>query len=396
MSARDHVQISKTQRWLDLIAYLVQRRLPVAVDEIMEGVPSYAEKLESGDDADREAVRRMFERDKDELRSLGIPLDSVEYSIDFGAELATGYRLRGRDFYLPYLRILREGRDELAGEDASSSSPGPRAPSPPESPASSPAGTVELDRDEAAAAADALRRVADLPGTPFAESARSGLRKLAWDLDLAGLAGSPVAYLDPPGAADVRDTVRTLLDAVRRRKVASFAYHGIYRGETTVRDVAPYGLLFHGGHWYLVGHDDLRDDLRVFRLGRMEGLEINDRAPKTPDYEVPDSFDLSAYAGREAWELGDEAEPVTARVRFDFPTSLLADRNDWGVLKKAMEGGAAVREFTVHQPGPFLRWILSQAGEARIEGPESLVRAYEDLVRRTRAVYDDPRGEANS
>ena len=49
MSSPDDVRISKTQRWLDLIAFLVQRRVPVAVDEIMEGVPSYAEKWRTGE-----------------------------------------------------------------------------------------------------------------------------------------------------------------------------------------------------------------------------------------------------------------------------------------------------------------------------------------------------------
>ncbi|MDX1675888.1 MAG: hypothetical protein R3314_13930, partial [Longimicrobiales bacterium] len=118
MSTRDDVQISKTQRWLDLIAFLVKRQLPVAVDEIMEGVPSYAQRWRTGDPKDRATVQRMFERDKDELRDLGVPINSVDYSIDYGAEKSTGYRLAARDFYLPYLRVLQENAREPDADPA--------------------------------------------------------------------------------------------------------------------------------------------------------------------------------------------------------------------------------------------------------------------------------------
>jgi proteasome accessory factor B len=367
----DDVLVSRTQRWLDLIAFLVTRRLPVAADEIMAAVPSYAGKWRTGSDTDRATVRRMFERDKDELRGLGVPIRSVPYTIDYGAEQTTGYRLSGRDFYLPYLRVLREGN---SNSDSNSNS-------------SSRVGRVEITEEQAVAALDALHRVAALPGAPFTDAARSAVRKLAYDLDLQSFAAAPVLYVDPPGGRDLRAEIRALLDAVRARKRASFTYHGIYRGETTERTVHPYGLLFHHGRWYLVGHDELRSDLRVFRLGRMEDLVVNSSAMKTPDYQIPDSFDLSGFAGREAWELGDDTEPVTARVRFEFPTSLLADRNDWGVMREIHDRGVAVREFTVHQVEPFLRWVLSQAGEASVVGPPELVEAYDELVAETAALY---------
>ncbi|HSH46426.1 MAG TPA: hypothetical protein VK966_11335, partial [Longimicrobiales bacterium] len=103
------MNISKTQRWLDLIAFLVKRRFPVAVEDLMEGVPAYAEKWRTEDDTKRASVRRMFERDKDELRRAGIPLETVPYTIDYGAEEVLGYQLATKDFYLPYLRLVGEG-----------------------------------------------------------------------------------------------------------------------------------------------------------------------------------------------------------------------------------------------------------------------------------------------
>jgi predicted DNA-binding transcriptional regulator YafY len=61
-------RITKLQRWLDLIAYLVGRRMPVVVEELMERVPAYAEKWRTDDPKKMATARRTFERDKDELR----------------------------------------------------------------------------------------------------------------------------------------------------------------------------------------------------------------------------------------------------------------------------------------------------------------------------------------
>jgi proteasome accessory factor B len=374
--------ISKTQRWLDLIAFLVKHRFPVSVDQIMEAVPAYAAKRAGGSETDRESVRRMFERDKDELRALGMPLEKLEYSIDYGTQRAEGYALSSRDFYLPYLRIVGEDADAGGGEGKAAGK-GKKRPGVAE---------VEIERDDAATAVEALRRVADLPGFGLAEEARSALRKVAFDVDVDDLAVAPVLYVDRPGVAEVRDRMALLTDAVRARKKVRFRYHGIYRGEPTQRAVAPYGLLFQHGHWYLIGHDELRDDVRVFRLGRMEGVEVNRAAAKTPDFEVPADFDLREYTRLEPWELGaGDDGPLEARVRFAFPASLWVARNGYGALVAEEDGGDAVRQFDVHQVGPFLRWLQGFAGEAIVASPPELRDEQVSLARETAAVYREAR-----
>ena len=100
--------ISKVQRWPDLIAYLIGRHFPVPVEELMERLPAYARDWRSGGETVRASVRRKFERDKDELREMGIPLETVTYSINYGREEAQGYRITKKNLYLPYLRLLRK------------------------------------------------------------------------------------------------------------------------------------------------------------------------------------------------------------------------------------------------------------------------------------------------
>src|SRR5690606_8089901 len=113
--------------------------------------------------------------------------------------------------------------------------------------------------------------------------------------------------------------------------------------------------------------------IRVFRVGRMEDVVPNAKKPGMADYAIPDDFDLSAYAGRQAWELGEAEEgTVIARVRFRFPMSLWAERNGHGELESRGTDGSAVRSFTVHQVNPFLRWLLTLEGEVELLEPASM------------------------
>jgi proteasome accessory factor B len=361
---------TKLQRWLDIIAWLVGRRLPVSMDELMRHVPAYAARWTSGDARERESVRRSFERDKDELRRLGIPIRTVPYSTPDRPEGVEGYALERRDFYLPYLKLVRE----VSGERGYSDRMRPDQ--------------LEVAEADAPLALDALRRVADVPGFPLRREARSAFRKLAFDIDPAHYAPSQptVLFVERPEAAELAHTLRLLSDALLARKRVRFAYQGIYRGDRTDREVAGYGLMFQAGHWYLIGHDALRSDIRVFRVARMSDVVVNTRQPNTPDYEVPADFRLESYGGRQPWELGEhEEQPLRARVLFRFPLSLWAERNRYGVLAARATDGSQTRDFDVHQVAPFLRWVLGLEGDAEIVEPQAL---RDELHAMARAIVD--------
>ena len=90
----------KVQRWIDLIAALLRRHYPVSFDDLAKEVPAYLNPKQKQD-----ARMRMFERDKDELRELGVPIESVPD--EHGA--LNQYRLKSRNFYLPYLAVKESG-----------------------------------------------------------------------------------------------------------------------------------------------------------------------------------------------------------------------------------------------------------------------------------------------
>ena len=362
---------TKLQRWLDLIAYLVARRLPVAGDELLSRIPAYARGWQSADARAQQSARRMFERDKDELRQQGIPIQTVRYLTAGSVDEVEGYRIDRRDFYLPYLRLV---------ERYSGVAVYPERARPAQ---------VEVARKDAPLALEALRRVAQLPAFPLASEARSAFRKLAFDLEPRAFGDSrEVLFLERPDCGELLARLRSLSAALLARKCVRFRYHGIYRGQETDREVAAYGLLFQGGNWYLVGRDALRSDVRVFRVGRMAAVQVNEHAPGRPDYEVPADFRLRAYADRKPWELGNsDDEPLATRVLFRFPLSLWAERNGYGRLEVRQADGSAVRTFELQQTQPFLRWLLATEGEAEVLDPPELGAELRALAARVAAVH---------
>lgn len=354
-------KITRTQRWLDLIAYLVGRRMPVAVSELMERLPAYAAM-------EPKSARRVFERDKQELREAGVPLEQISYSINHGAEQADGYRLRSGDFFLPYLALV-EGRAEPA-ERAGTTRPG----------------TVELAPEDARAVFEALSAAAPLPGLPLAADANRALAKLALGVDASVVRQAPVLYAAGSESERAGDALPALLDAVLARRCMRFSYQGARRGQATERVVRPYGLLMAGGGWYLIAHDEARGAIREFRVSRIAALEPTG-GPGA--YEVPPDFQLQTYRHRQAWELGDEPA-LGAEVRFRFPLSLWAERNGYGRALREEADGSVVRRFEVRQAEPFLRWLLTHLGEAEPLAPSELIRQYDTLVHTVAALYTDP------
>ena len=92
----------KIQRWIDLLAALLGHRLPATFSELARDVPAYLADGSVSADSPSASLKRMFERDKLELREQGVPIESIG---EDGSE-ESAYQLRTKDFYLPYLGIV--------------------------------------------------------------------------------------------------------------------------------------------------------------------------------------------------------------------------------------------------------------------------------------------------
>ncbi len=353
---------AKLQRWTDLLAALLVRRYPATFDELARDVPAYSGK---SNDA---ALMRMFERDKDELRVFGIPIETVLN--DQGETV--GYKLSSKDFYLPYLAVAEMGR--TVSKPRKVDKYGYQA-----------LATLTFEPDELAVVAAAIARVSDLGDPALKADAESVRRKLAFDLPANSLAPSDGASRLAPVAAPDPELFDQLNDALLRRKRVSFKYHGASEGTTTERTVEPYGLFFLSSHWYLAGCDIDKKQVRNFRLSRIDSLTVNTRRPQSADYEIPEGFTLREHArSRQPWEIG-EGDLVEALVRFPRRTGAThAGAN----LGETVPGDAGVRRFRIRRPDAFARWLLSFGGDAVPLRPKEVVDEYRAALTATSNLYE--------
>ncbi len=234
------------ERVLNLLAFLLTVRRPVTADEIRQTVAGY------GGSSD-EAFRRMFERDKELLRRLGIPLRmeaTDAWSVEYG-------------YVVP-------------PEEYRMADPGLT--------------------DEERAALWLAARVVRVGGGPVVSSA------------VLKLGGARLGDEVEPIAADLgadAETLGALFQAVTERRIVEFDYRG------RRRRVHPHGLGHRRGHWYLVGTEGGAP--RTYRIDRTSGVVVGDEADAfEPDPEV----NLERALRPQPWEAGAEP-PVKARVRFD-------------------------------------------------------------------------------
>ncbi|HLJ99831.1 MAG TPA: WYL domain-containing protein [Streptosporangiaceae bacterium] len=210
----------KTERLLGLVVCLLSTRRYLTAEQIRHVVPGYPE--------DGDVFKRMFERDKDDLRDLGVPLETG-YNHPFDDE--AGYRISQQAYELPELR---------------------------------------LEADEAAVLGLAARvwRRAELAGA--AAGALLKLRAAGVDDPALADPGGPEPGVEPRLGA-TEPAFGPLWEAVRDRRPVRFAYRAAGRSAAADRALEPWGVVNRKGRWYVAGWDRDRADTRVFRLSRIAG-----------------------------------------------------------------------------------------------------------------------------
>lgn len=312
----------KTERLLNLVLCLLSTKRYLSVQEIREKVPGYQE----GND---EAFRRMFERDKAELREIGVPLETGSNT---SREDDPGYRIAQRDYQLP---------------------------------------DISLTADEAAAVVLAGRLWQQ---APLAGATGSALTKLR----AAGMQAEGPAGLEPRVGV-TEPAFEACWQAARDGRALRFDYRNPGRDAPQTRDVEPWGVVSWHGHWYLVGHDRDRDAPRVFRLSRVVGAATAYGEPGT--VTRPAGVSLREMVARSV----DETPTATATVR--------VRRAAGGELRRAAtavrpdEDGWEVLEVGYSDPERLAAGVAGYGPDAVVLAPDEVRDA---VVRRLRALAEVP------
>ena len=299
------------ERILNLLAFLLTANRSVSADEIRHTVAGY-------DRDNDQAFQRMFSRDKDMLRRLGIPHETTTTG---GLEIEYGYKIDPDSYRLPETDLSDQERTALWF------------------------------------AAQVVR----IGGQPTGADA------------ILKLGGSQLEMGLEPFAANLGSEVDLLAElyaAAAEHRLLSFVYGGV------VRSVAPHGLGHRRGHWYLVGMTDR--GTRVFRVDRIEHLEVGHRDGfvRNPDIDVRRELDT------QPWEAGSEEPTIarirfSAEIAWWAERRLGREPLD----RSEREDGSLEVAIEVTNRAAFIGWVLGFADQAEVVGPPELREALIEHIR---------------
>jgi len=307
----------RAERLVNLVICLLSTRQFLTAERIRDAVPGY--EAADGSKGTDEAFKRMFERDKAELRDLGVPLETGRNS-HFDSE--DGYRIRRGDYELP---------------------------------------PIAFDAAEAAAVGLAARL---WQSATLGEAARSALIKLR-------AAGTEVHAADAPGGVPLLDasdpSLPTLLDSARTATVVRFDYRKVGADLPEQRTLEPWGVLSWRRRWYVVGFDRDREEPRSFRLSRIHGQVTTVGKPGA--FARPDKIDLlEMVAG--GWP--DDERRALVRV----------SGAGAGQLRRIAESEAdGMLTISFSDPNRLARVIASAGSGAQVVEPPDLVTAVVERLR---------------
>lgn len=317
----------RAERLVNLVIALLSTRQYVTAARIRATVPGY--EPDDGSDRADEAFKRMFERDKAELREMGVPLETGRTSV-FDTE--DGYRIARADYELP---------------------------------------EIHLTGEEAAAVGLALRlwESAQLAGP--AHSALVKLKAAGVEID-----SSRVLPLRPRLDAG-EPAFEPCYAAARDRRLLEFDYRRPDEDEPGHRRVHPWGVVAWHGRWYLGGLDLDRQRPRVFRLSRVVGMPT----PVGPAgaFEPPPDVDLAAMV---AGQMGGEEHLVVVRAR---PGTAIGLRRHAVPLGPGQDGEDRL-QLTTTEPWSLADHIASFGADVVVEAPTEVRAAVIERLGRLAAM----------
>jgi proteasome accessory factor B len=317
------VSTARTERLVNLVLCLLSTRQYLTAERIRQIVPGY------GDSSSDEAFFRSFERDKAELRDLGIPLETGRNS---AFDSVDGYRIARRDYEL---------------------------------------GEIDLEPDEAAAVALAGRLWDSPELTGAAHGALLKLRAAGVDVD------ESASEAVEPKVRTTEPAFGPLLAAVQAGQAVRFGYRRGQSGEVQERTVEPWGVVSWRGRWYLVGHDRDRVAPRCFRLSRVRG-DVHTTGPAGA-VQRPDGVNLLSYVAGDA-----DQQPQTTTA-----TLWAATGRAQGVRRHAVEVDARqidgvpgdVLEIELYRPESAASWLAGYGPDVLVLEPDTLRKnVYERLL----------------
>ena len=232
MSGASNEKSEKAERLLNLTLALLNTRVPLTKQQIFQNIAGYSGKAE--------AMERMFERDKDELREIGINIHVLPIDPLFDDEL--GYRILPSEYFLPEIPLSREESIWL-----------------------SIAANLIRENQQDDLSQRALQKLLTRSDTPIDEI-----------FDLNSQYQMQV---------DLNEALLQLWRAIKNRSNIQFSYlSNSEPGNLSDRTASPYLITSRFTNWYLVARDLQDKNIKTFRINKMTNIIVSNKT----EYQISD------------------------------------------------------------------------------------------------------------
>lgn len=235
--------------------------------------------------------------------------------------------------------------------------------------------------DEAIALYLGRRFLEPLAGTVFWDAAQRAFKKVR-----ACLRPEALKYLErfaevfhqtTTGSGDYSkkaELIDRLVQTIEERRIVDITYQSLRATEPVSYDVYPYGLTYHRGSLYLVGHAPAHNAVRHWKVNRMEQVELSELR-----FNRPEDFDLAEHFAKSFGVFQGEGD-VHVVVRFSPTVARYVEESRWHTSQKLTknEDGGLLAEFDLGGTEEIMRWVLSFGKHAVVLEPQALAGRIHD------------------
>jgi predicted DNA-binding transcriptional regulator YafY len=213
-----------------------------------------------------------------------------------------------------------------------------------------------------------------LQGTPIYESLESAIRKIGAQLPpqsfkfLRGLdQGISVSSFGLKDYSHSKQVIEALTRAVFNKLTARIAHRTVHHEQAIEREVDPYRLWYVNHGLYLVAHDHLKNDLRVFAVERIQSVRLTNRR-----FEIPDDFDFEKFqqtASNMIW-----GEPQEVKIRVSASQAPYIRERTWHPSQKIEDepDGSIILTLQIADLWEVKHWLIGFGSEAEVLEPAEL------------------------
>jgi proteasome accessory factor B len=229
--------------------------------------------------------------------------------------------------------------------------------------------------DEAIALFLGRRFLEPLAGTVFWEAAQRAFKKIRASLGKDGLKYvdqfATMFHQTTVGAGDYTrkaGLIDDLMVAIEDRRAVFITYQSLRATEPVTYDIHPYGLTYHRGSLYLVGRSPQHDEVRHWKVDRIEDAKLEELR-----FNRPEDFDLRAHFAKSFGVFHGDGD-VHVKVRFSPTVARYVSESRWHESQtlSPQKDGSLLAEFQLSGTEEIKRWIMSFGQHAVVLEPEGL------------------------